>query len=556
MNPAKIILFIAGFFVFAKASQYFMVVKNLLNLRFKKADGEIKQLNELPKYLETLLPSYDTKLQNLGFSLSHLHLLNTCVVSNFSQQWNLVYFNEDNNCYANAIISPLPETHEPVKVEFNNIFSDKSRLTTLNGTECYIIGEVPNAIIHDPCAPTLEQQYTAHIEKLKSLNRESIKLNTQDYLASEIQVNNDYIVSLVQKAYLKSQDETTWQLLLLPAMKHAFKILKGIKKITALKAAQLKAAGAEKIEPIEIPVEAEVNAYLRLEELFKPTGSGLGWKLMVFLISLALGIAIFGTAISFSAALFIIGALIVHEFGHYIAMLIFGYSDRQILLLPFGAATLGKKTDANPLQKAVVFLSGPALGLIAGTICIIAGVRTEIKPLLFCGTFFLLLNYMNLLPIVPLDGGRLFELALFSRAPVLKSVFLIVSLSVIAVAAILLKDPILIFFSIFMIIGLRTQILINSAHSKIKKQIKTQQIQPDKESILPEIFRLLKRKAFARLPFAKKYSISKNLVLELMQKPPGLAETIVSLVLYFAVFALPILIAVPTIIFLGVKDMI
>jgi len=554
MNPAKIILFIAGFFVFAKASQYFMVVKNLLNLRFKKADGEIKQLNELPKYLETLLPSYDTKLQNLGFSLSHLHLLNTCVVSNFSQQWNLVYFNEDNNCYANAIISPLPETHEPVKVEFNNIFSDKSRLTTLNGTECYIIGEVPNAIIHDPCAPTLEQQYTAHIEKLKSLNRESIKLNTQDYLASEIQVNNDYIVSLVQKAYLKSQDETTWQLLLLPAMKHAFKILKGIKKITALKAAQLKAAGAEKIEPIEIPVEAEVNAYLHLEELLKPTGSGLGWKLMVFLISLALGIAIFGTTISFSAALLIVGALIVHELGHYIAMLIFGYSDRQILILPFGAATLGEKTDANALQKAVVFLSGPALGLIAGTICLIVGGRTGTTPFLFGGLFFLLLNYINLLPIVPLDGGRLFELALFSRAPMLKSVFLIISLSIMTIAAILFKDLILIFFSIFMIIGARTQVLINSAHSKIKNEIKTKQIQPDKESFLTEVFRLLKQKAFARLPFTKKYEISKNLVSELMQKPLGLAETIVSLALYFVVFTLPILIAVATMIFLRIKD--
>jgi len=554
MNPTKIILFIAGFFVFIKASKYFMVVKSLLNLRFKKTDGEIKQLNELPQYLKTLLPSYDIKLQNLDFSLSHLHLLNTCVVSNFSQQWNLVYFNENNNCYANATVSPLPETHQPVKVEFNNIFSDKSRLVTQNGTECDIIGEVPNAIFCDPWAPTLEQQYMAHIEKLKSLNRESIKLSIQDHLSSEIQSGNDYIASLVQKAYLKSQDETTWQLRLLPAMKHAFKTLRGIKKITALKAAQMKAAGAKKIEPIEIPIEAEVNAYLHLEDLYKQTDSGLGWKLMVFFMSLALGIAIFGTAISFEAAFFIIGALIVHELGHYIAMLIFGYSDRQILILPFGAATLGKKTDASALQKAVVFLSGPALGLIAGTVCIIAGARNEIKPLVFCGGFFLLLNYLNLLPIVPLDGGRLFELALFSSVPVLKSVFLIMSVFVVAVAAILFKDPILIVFSVVMIIGVRAQVLINSAHSKIKKQMKTQQIQSDKESILPEIFRLLKQKAFARLPFAKKYAISKNLVSELMQKPPELAESIVSLALYFLVFALPILIAVPTLIFLGIKD--
>jgi hypothetical protein len=47
MNPTKIILFVAGVFVFTKAAQYFMVVKALLNLRFKKADGEIKQPNNM-----------------------------------------------------------------------------------------------------------------------------------------------------------------------------------------------------------------------------------------------------------------------------------------------------------------------------------------------------------------------------------------------------------------------------------------------------------------------------------------------------------------------------
>jgi membrane-associated protease RseP (regulator of RpoE activity) len=223
-------------------------------------------------------------------------------------------------------------------------------------------------------------------------------------------------------------------------------------------------------------------------------------------------------------------------------------------LLPFGAATLGNKADVNALQKAVVFLSGPALGLIAGTICLVVGLRSEIDPLVFCGTFFLILNYIILIPVVPLDGGRLFEAALFSRAPVMKSVFLVISLLTMALAAILLKDPILIFFSIFMVIGARTQILINSAHSEIKKQIKNRQLRPDKESILPEIFRLLKKKAFARLPFAKKYEVSKSLVSELTQKPAGLAEAIVSLILYLMVFAIPMLIAIPAVMFFVIRD--
>jgi Zn-dependent protease len=554
MNPVKILLFAAGFFIFLKAAQYFLIVKALLNLRFKKAAGELKQPGELPEYLEKLLPSCDTQLRNLDFSLSHLHLLDSCVVSSFSQQWNIVYLNKNNKCYANAVVSLLPERHEPVKVEFNNIFSDNTRLTTHNGIEGDIIDKPPGVILNDPYAPTLEQQYISHIEKLKALNRNSIELNPQDYLTNEIQTNNDYINFLIQKGYLKSHSETIWQLRLLPAMKHVFKIFKVTKKKQALRAAQLKAVKVKKIEPIEIPVEVEVDAYLRMEDLRKPAGSGIGWKLMVFFISLLIGIAIFGTAISFSAALFIIAALVVHELGHYIAMALFGYSDRQILILPFGAATMGEKTDADPLQKTLVYLAGPAFGLVAGTVCLIAGARAEIKPLVFCGSFFLILNYINLLPIVPLDGGKLFELALFSRAPVLKSVFTLVSLSLGIIATILLRDPILIFFVIFMAIGVRTQIIINSAHSKIKKQIKAGQIQPDKQSLLPEIFRVLKQKTFTNLPFAKKGAVAKNLLSGLMQKPPGLGQTIASLVLYFAIIVLPILIAIPTMIFLHIKD--
>jgi Zn-dependent protease len=556
MNPAKILLFAAGFFIFLKAAQYFLTVRTLLNLRFKKADGELKQPNELPEYIEKLLPSCDAQLRNLDFSLSHMRLLDYCVVSNFSQHWSIVYFNENNKCYANVFVPLLPEKHEPVKVEFNNIFSDNTRLTTHNGIEYDVIDHIPNVILNDPCAPALEQQYISHIEKLKALNRNSIELSPQDCLASEIQVDNNYINYLNQKGLLKPQTETTWQLRLLPAMKHAFKILRGTRKRQALRTAQLKAVGAKKIEPIEIPVEVEVNAYLHMEDISKPAGSGIGWKLMVFFISLLIGIAIFGTAISFSAALLIIAALVVHELGHYIAMAFFGYSDRQILILPFGAATIGEKTDADPLQKTLVYLAGPAFGLIAGTVCLIVSARTESKPLFIGGSFFLILNYLNLLPIVPLDGGRLFELALFSRAPVLKSVFTLVSLSLGIIATILLRDPILIFFVVLMAIGVRTQLLVNSAHSKIKKQIKAGQIQPDKQSLLTEIFRVLKQKTFDKLPFAQKYAVSKNLLSALMQKPPGLGETIASLVLYFAITALPILIAIPTMIFFHIKDMI
>jgi hypothetical protein len=174
MHWSKLLLLFAGLLVFTKGSQYFTAVKILLNARFKKASGELKNSDELPEYLERLLPRYDIKLQSLGFAFSHLQLFDDSLVSNYSQHWKVVYFNQANKCYASLVIAPLPDALEPVKAEFSNIFSDGNALATISGAEHDIIGEIPNAIVNDSHAVTLEEQYQSHIDKLVSLGRESI----------------------------------------------------------------------------------------------------------------------------------------------------------------------------------------------------------------------------------------------------------------------------------------------------------------------------------------------------------------------------------------------
>jgi len=542
MDLTKIIIVVAGFFVFIKGASYLGILKLLLSLRFKRAEVEAKEFSELPDHIAALLPRYDTHLQNLGFSIFSLNLLNPVIVSSFNQVWSVVYLNPDNNIYASLSVSPTPEKHEAIKTDFSSLFSDGSWLTTRNELDIEIIGEMPNAILNDPCAPTIEELYQGHIEKLESLNREPIRLDIQNYLAQDIKNGNEYLDSLIKGNYLKQEDKDTWRLKFFPAMKHLCKILKGIKKIRALQSAQSQAIKTQQAEPIEIPIEAEVDAYLKLEETFKGGDSSFGWKLMVFVISFIVGIVILGVGISFLNAFLILGVLLVHEFGHYLAMLIFGYKDRQIFFLPFGAATAGKKTDASSLQKVIVSLAGPALGLITGTVCVVAWTRTEIEAFWSFGIFSLVLNYINLLPITPLDGGRLFEITLFSRIPFLKTIFAILSTLVIVAAGIFLRDWILIMFGLLMLTGLKSKILINSAHSKIKKKIKSHDLDMGKESIVLEIFAFLKHKSFASLSFVKKFSLTKRLLAELMQKPAKLAEVIISLVLYFALWIIPIVI--------------
>ena len=120
----------------------------------------------------------------------------------------------------------------------------------------------------------------------------------------------------------------------------------------------------------------------------------------------------------------ILGVLFFHELGHYLAMRVFKYRNVRMFFLPgFGAAVSGRHFNVAGWKKAVVSLLGPVPGIWAGAAlggcAIFAGndLLAEIALMLIG------LNVFNLLPIVPLDGGWLWNSMLFSRAPWLELVF-------------------------------------------------------------------------------------------------------------------------------------
>lgn len=119
-----------------------------------------------------------------------------------------------------------------------------------------------------------------------------------------------------------------------------------------------------------------------------------------------------------------IGVLLLHELGHYAGMRLFNYQDVRMFFIPFfGAAVAGRSRSVLGYKEAIVLLLGPlpgiALGLVLGFVCLSVD-----SPTLRSATLLLLLiNAFNLLPFLPLDGGRLLHLVLFSRQPILEAVF-------------------------------------------------------------------------------------------------------------------------------------
>jgi Zn-dependent protease len=106
------------------------------------------------------------------------------------------------------------------------------------------------------------------------------------------------------------------------------------------------------------------------------------------------------------AALFV-GLLFVHELGHAIALRREGIPTSPILFVPFLGAVIGMRgLPRNAWIEAKVGLAGPLLGSAgaAGVLALAHATNSRLlEAVAFTGFF---LNLFNLLPVVPLDGGR------------------------------------------------------------------------------------------------------------------------------------------------------
>jgi len=99
--------------------------------------------------------------------------------------------------------------------------------------------------------------------------------------------------------------------------------------------------------------------------------------------------------------------IFVHELGHVVELRRQGVPASAPLFIPFLGAMIGmKELPDDAWKEARVALAGPILGSVGAAACWIAGEATGselLVALAFTGFF---LNLFNLIPIVPLDGGR------------------------------------------------------------------------------------------------------------------------------------------------------
>lgn len=193
-------------------------------------------------------------------------------------------------------------------------------------------------------------------------------------------------------------------------------------------------------------------------------------KITLHPLFLILGVVLFFMG---ELTLFLVTSLsaLLHELGHFVVAEKLGYTMQKIRLMPFGAELYGDFDSFYDRDEIYIAMAGPVVNFF---VCVIILSLWWLKPSLYnytqeVFTTNLVMGVFNLLPIFPLDGGRII-LSYMSKKIERKNAAKIVK-NITKVFAILLFCVFLItiFFKINLTFGIMAFMLYFTASSNFKE---------------------------------------------------------------------------------------
>lgn len=137
-------------------------------------------------------------------------------------------------------------------------------------------------------------------------------------------------------------------------------------------------------------------------------------------------------------ALLIMFMLFIHESGHIWAMKRCGLKTKGIYFIPFvGGAAVSE--DQFPSRGAEVFIAlmGPIWGLGLSLLTGLLYLATDNPTFAAAASWMAMINLFNLLPINPLDGGRIMKSIAFSLHSRAGLIFMIIGIGAAAYLAVI-----------------------------------------------------------------------------------------------------------------------
>jgi Zn-dependent protease len=298
---------------------------------------------------------------------------------------------------------------------------------------------------------------------------------------------------------------------------------------------------------IEASIQTDTNLFEPMLKDKKVTQT-FNKKVWIFAATIILSAIAFGIMFSWKQSPIILLVLLIHELGHWSGMKIFKYKDTSIFFVPFfGALTVGKNEDATPMQKLTVFLLGPVPGIFIGMAALWIS-HAFFKPdLQVIGWMFLILNYINLLPITPLDGGHIVDLLVSNRYPRIRMFLIGFSALALIAATLFLHEKFTGIIGVLFLLTLPNNWRIQKNIKALQSELKQLQ---DKKDLLATIVSFTYRNPEAKKYSGGRFGLVKQLYSFACSPLPTRSEAFKGIGLYIICLALPFIGIVTTPLFM------
>ncbi|HSV46158.1 MAG TPA: site-2 protease family protein [Ramlibacter sp.] len=519
----------------------------LTRLRFRRSSVGIVKREDVAPQARLTMDTAQAFLAGLDFAYRY----STATTSGIETEsgapvYSDVYQHADGRTHVSVTPSSTPELGEPCTLMWATLLQSGRMIATTNCFRHNMVIAPAGWTLHDDYLPDLHAAWERHRSRVDSAKGPIVQDGMAFYRATKLATET--LMSHGEKKGLLVRRGEHWLMPWRVALSFAWKLF-----LAQRKAAKVRSRAAGRAPALAVPraeggavpaaldrVQADIEAYGQQQAVLRAARWSARSKFKVFLLTGALFLGVGSLWISWTFLPILLAVIGLHEGGHYLAMKISGYRNLSVFFVPgLGGLATGEKPSASPWEKLFVYLAGPMPGIALAVGGLIAQFTGAFVPPPWFQEFLiacLIINYLNLLPITPLDGGRVVETFLFARLPVARFAFAVLGLAAFLAYGLSSGDTVMLVIAVLVALSLPHQWRIMRVDRAIER-VGSETL--DERTAIERVFTALQQPRFAQWPFALRSAAATALLPELQGRRAGAVEAVGGIVIYLACLVAP-----------------
>lgn len=560
------------------------VARNLANVRLQRGEARVVDRAAVPAPHRGILDAAEAEATAMGFVYSYsMQSRPAARVPGLQWLYSDVFVSADGRTQLQLSPSTLPEAGRACTFQWATVWRDPGPhdLTT-HCYRHYLMWWPAIWQVHDDYLPTVQAAWAAHQQRVDAgcaAGRQA-QTDVETVRAVCVGLLKDFVPEGERRGYLvpvaqapghaqpdhtqpdheplghelTEAEQPLWRMRWAAALRQALALVRGIRRASQTQAGAATAPdsmAAPAISPSSSPsstdlsqqakLAADLQAFEQHQAYQAELAARSRRKWLALGTTAAMFVLVSGVLMSWRTALVLLVVIGLHEGGHWLAMRTLGYRNLSVLFIPgLGGVALGHKPSASTWNKLAVYLAGPVPGLVLAMALVGALAKGWLAPSEWVQDFVLMclvINYLNLLPVHPLDGGRVVESLLFVRWPVLRFVFVLCGMLALGALGWSLHDAITLALAGLLALGLPYHWRLMRVDRQVPRPAAGQALTETEAAT--RVFTALQQPQFARWSFAQRLGAVRALLPELQCTRLGWLGTLAGLVLYLACLALP-----------------